>query len=146
MFNNKQDSRQMAKDVTSSSNTVGKGTVINGDLETFGNIRIEGKVVGNIKTKSKLVLGGTSRIDGNVLAQNAEIEGEVKGVVEITELLVLKPSAVLHGDIITNKLIVESGATFNGACKMGVATKSIKIGNEASNGQSNTKFKETKTV
>ncbi|GAB3330111.1 polymer-forming cytoskeletal protein [Marivirga atlantica] len=146
MFNNKQEKNQMAQDVTSSSNTVGKGTVINGDLETFGNIRIDGKVIGNIKTKSKLVLGATSHIDGNVLAQNAEIEGEVKGVVEITELLVLKPSAVLHGDIITNKLIVESGATFNGACKMGVATKSIKIGEEASNGQATSKLKEAKPV
>ena len=146
MFNNKQEKNQMAQDITSSSNTVGKGTTINGDLETFGNIRIDGKVVGNIKTKSKLVLGTTSHIEGNVLAQNAEIEGEVKGIVEITELLVLKPSAVVHGDIITNKLIVESGATFNGACKMGVATKSIKIGEEDKNGQTANKLKEAKPV
>jgi cytoskeletal protein CcmA (bactofilin family) len=146
MFNNKQQKNQMAQDITSSSNTVGKGTTINGDLETFGNIRIDGKVIGNIKTKSKLVLGGTSHIEGNVLAQNAEIEGEVKGVVEITELLVLKPSAVVQGDIITNKLIVESGATFNGACKMGVVTKSIKIGDEVQNGQATNKLKEAKTV
>jgi cytoskeletal protein CcmA (bactofilin family) len=135
MFNNKQDKIQMAQDITSSSNTIGKGTSINGDIETFGNIRIDGKVIGNIKTKSKLVLGNTSHIEGNVLAQNAEIEGEVKGVVEITELLVLKPSAVIHGDIISNKLIVESGATFNGSCKMGVATKSIKIGEEGESGK-----------
>ncbi|WP_407659054.1 bactofilin family protein [Marivirga aurantiaca] len=136
----------MAQDITSSSNTVGKGTTINGDIETFGNIRIDGRVVGNIKTKSKLVLGSTSHIEGNVLSQNAEIEGEVKGVVEITELLVLKPSAVVHGDIITNKLVVESGATFNGSCKMGVATKSIKIGDEVANGQATPKFKEAKAV
>ncbi len=146
MFNKKQEKNQMAQDVTSSSNTVGKGTTINGDIETFGNIRIDGKVIGNIKTKSKLVLGSTSHIEGNVLSQNAEIEGEVKGVVEITELLVLKPSSVIHGDIITNKLIVESGATFNGSCKMGVASKSIKIGEEAANGQATPKFKEAKSV
>ena len=149
MFNKKQDKIQMAQDITSSSNTVGKGTTINGDIETFGNIRIDGKVMGNIKTKSKLVLGSTSHIEGNVLSQNAEIEGEVKGIVEITELLVLKPSAVVHGDIITNKMIVESGATFNGSCKMGVTTKTIKIGDEAvkdSNGQATPKIKEAKAV
>lgn len=150
MFNKKQDKIQMAQDITSSSNTVGKGTTINGDIETFGNIRIDGKVIGNIKTKSKLVLGSTSHIEGNVLSQNAEIEGEVKGIVEITELLVLKPSAVVHGDIITNKMIVESGATFNGSCKMGVATKTIKIGDEAAkdtnNGQATPKIKEAKAV
>ncbi len=146
MFNNKQEKIQMAQDITSSSNTIGKGTTINGDIETFGNIRIDGKVIGNIKTKSKLVLGNTSHIEGNVLSQNAEIEGEVKGVVEITELLILKPSAVVHGDIITNKLIVESGATFNGECKMGVSNKTIKIGEETANGQSNPKIEKAKAV
>lgn len=148
MFNKTENKTKMAQDITSSSNTVGKGTTINGDIETFGNIRIDGKIIGNIKTKSKLVLGSTSHIEGNVLSQNAEIEGEVKGVVEITELLVLKPSAVVHGDIITNKLIVESGATFNGSCKMGVATKSIKIGDEKLNGQeqASPKTKEARTA
>lgn len=136
----------MAQDITSSSNTIGKGTTITGDIETFGNIRIDGKVVGNIKTKTKLVLGNTSVIEGNVLSQNAEIEGEVKGVVEITELLVLKPSAVVHGDIITNKLIVESGATFNGECKMGVTNKAIKIGEEGVNELSNRKIEKAKAV
>lgn len=147
MFNNKQEKIQMAQEITSSSNTIGKGTTITGDIETFGNIRIDGKVVGNIKTKSKLVLGNTSNIEGNVLAQNAEIEGEVKGIVEITELLVLKPSAVIHGDIVTNKLIVEAGAAFNGGCKMGVATKNIKIGEEeAKQNGLHSKPKETKTA
>ena len=149
MFNNKEEKIQMAQDITSSSNTIGKGTTINGDIETFGNIRIDGKVIGNIKTKSKLVLGTTSHIEGNVLSQNAEIEGEVKGIVEITELLILKPSAVVHGNIITNKLIVESGATFNGECKMGVTNKTIKIGEETANGQTgqtSPKFKEAKAV
>ncbi|SMG21192.1 protein CcmA, bactofilin family [Marivirga sericea] len=136
----------MAQDITSSSNTIGKGTTINGDIETFGNIRIDGKVIGNIKTKSKLVLGTTSHIEGNVLSQNAEIEGEVKGVVEITELLILKPSAVVHGDIVANKLIVESGATFNGECKMGVSNKTIQIGEEKANGNSNPKIEKAKAV
>jgi cytoskeletal protein CcmA (bactofilin family) len=58
--------------------------------------------------------------------------------VEVSDLLLLKSSAVIHGDIITNKLIVESGATFNGGCKMGVTIKEIKIGE---NGQSKELFK-----
>ena len=78
------------------------------------------------------------------MAQNAEVAGEVKGTVEISDLLLLKPSAVIHGDIITNKLIVESGATFNGGCKMGVSIKEIKVGE---NGQSKELFKkEAKTA
>lgn len=124
----KKDEKKVAEDLSNSSNTIGKGTTIQGNLETYGNIRVDGRVVGNIVTKSKLVLGQSSFVDGNVLAQNAEVLGEVKGKLEVTDLLTLKPSAVVHGDIVTNKLVVETGAKFNGGCKMGSAVKEIKIG------------------
>ncbi|CAN5147568.1 hypothetical protein BH23BAC1_BH23BAC1_01780 [soil metagenome] len=127
MFNSKEE-KKVAEDVSVSSNSIGKGTLLQGNIETFGNLRIDGKVIGDIKTKSKLVLGQSSHVQGNILAQNAEIAGEVKGIVEVSDQLILKPSSVIHGDIITNKLIVESGATFNGGCKMGVTINEIRIG------------------
>lgn len=138
MFKNKQEN-MAAQDASNSSNIIGKGTIVEGNIETFGNIRIEGKVVGSVKSKSKIALGQSSFVEGNIIAQNAEISGEVKGVVEVSDQLILRPSAIIDGDIVTNKLIVESGATFNGGCKMGVAQKEIKIG---TNGQ--TKPFETK--
>lgn len=116
------------QDVRDSTNQIGKGTILEGNIESFGNIRIEGKVIGNIKSKSKVALGQSSYVDGNIISQNAEIEGEVKGKVQISDLLILKKTAIINGDIIANKLIVESGATFNGGCKMGVSQKEIKIG------------------
>lgn len=142
MFN--KEEKKAVEQLTNSSNTIGKGTTITGDVETFGNIRIDGKVIGNIKTKSKAVLGASSEIDGNILAQNAEIEGEIKGTIEVSEVLILKPSAVIHGDIVTNKLVVESGATFNGGCKMGVTVKEIKIGEREKPSVQNT-FKQGET-
>jgi len=128
MFN-KQDQKTVAE-LSNSSNTISKGTTVNGDIETFGNIRIEGKVVGNVITKSKAALGQSCEMAGNLLALNAEIEGHIKGTVEVAELLILKPTAVIHGDIITNKLIVESGAKFNGGCQMGASVKKIEIQGE----------------
>ena len=127
MFTNKED-RKVAEEISNSSNIIGKGTFVEGSIETFGNIRVEGKVKGDIKTKSKAALGQSSHVEGNVLAQNAEIAGEVSGRVEVTEVLILKPTAVINGDIVTNKLIVESGASFNGGCKMGITNQEIKIG------------------
>jgi cytoskeletal protein CcmA (bactofilin family) len=117
-----------AQDASNSSNIIGKGTIIEGNIETFGNIRIEGKVNGSVKSKSKIAIAQSAFIEGNIAAQNAEISGEVKGVVEISDQLILRPTANIDGDIITNKLIVESGASFNGGCKMGVAQKEIQIG------------------
>lgn len=127
MFTSKEEKR-VAEEISNSSNTIGKGTFLEGNVETYGNIRIEGKVNGNVKSKSKVALGPSSFVQGNVMAQNADLEGEVKGRIEVAELLVLKATAVIHGDIVTGKLVVEPGAVFNGTCKMGAAVKEIKIG------------------
>ena len=127
MLTSKQD-KKMAEDISNSSNIIGKGTILEGSVETYGNIRVEGTVKGDIKTKSKVALGQSSKCEGNILAQNAEVAGEVKGKIEVSDQLLLKPTAIVHGDIITNKLIVESGATFNGGCKMGVKIREIRIG------------------
>jgi cytoskeletal protein CcmA (bactofilin family) len=122
------EQKRAAEENANSSNTIGKGTYLEGNVETYGNIRIEGKVTGNVKSKSKVALGHQSHVQGNILAQNADIEGEVKGKLEITETLVLKATAVINGDIITGKMVVEPGAVFNGTCKMGAVVKDIKIG------------------
>jgi cytoskeletal protein CcmA (bactofilin family) len=126
MFTTKEEKR-VAEEISNSSNTIGKGTFLEGNVETYGNIRIEGKITGNVKSKSKVALGPSSAVQGNIVSQNADIEGEVKGKLEISELLVLKATAVINGDIITGKLVVEPGAIFNGSCKMGATIKEIKI-------------------
>ena len=126
MFN-KQEQKD-TQELSKSTNMIGKGTVIQGNIETFGDLRVDGKLIGDLKTKSKAVFGQSSVVEGNVVAQNAEIEGHVTGTVEVTDVLILKATAVIDGDIVTDKLIVESGALFNGGCKMGVKSREIKIG------------------
>ena len=43
MFTNKEE-RKVAEEISNSSNIIGKGTFVEGSIETFGNIRVEGKV------------------------------------------------------------------------------------------------------
>jgi len=112
---------------STTSNIISRGTILEGNIKTPGNLRIEGRVIGNLITKSKAALAQSSYVDGNILAKNAEIAGEVKGKVEVSGMLILKPTCIIHGDIVTNKLIVESGATFNGGCTMGAHLDEIKL-------------------
>jgi cytoskeletal protein CcmA (bactofilin family) len=122
------EQKRAAEEISNSSNVIGKGTVLEGNIETHGNMRIEGKIIGNVRSRSKIALGSTSHVEGNIAAQNADIEGEGRGRVEVAEMLVLKATAIIHGDILTGKLVVEPGAVFNGSCKMGAAIKDIKLG------------------
>lgn len=125
MFSNNQKEKVKTEEASNSSSIIGKGTSVEGDLKTVGNIRIEGDVKGNVHCKAKIALGQSSYVEGIVYAQNAEIAGEIQGSIEVSELLILRPTAVIHGDIVTNKLVVESGATFNGSCRMGVTVNEM---------------------
>ena len=102
-----------------SNNIIGEGSTLTGNLNSSGNIRLEGKGIGDITSSSKVACGETSIVDGNVTADNAEIAGKVTGKVTVNDLLILKSSAKIQGDISTNNLVIESGASFNGACAMG---------------------------
>ena len=102
-----------------SNNIIGEGSTLTGNLNSSGNIRLDGKVKGDITSSSKVACGETSIVDGNVTADNAEIAGKVMGKVTVNDLLILKSSAKIQGDISTNNLVIESGASFNGACAMG---------------------------
>ena len=95
-----------------SNNIIGEGSTLTGNLNSSGNIRLEGKVKGDITSSSKVACGETSIVDGNVT-------GKVTGKVTVNDLLILKSSAKIQGDISTNNLVIESGASFNGACAMG---------------------------
>ncbi len=123
-------SKAEAQDTAESNTIIGTGTSIEGNVESSDNLRIEGKLKGIIKTKSKIVLGASAVIEGDIFARNAEILGTVKGKIEVTDLLILGEGCKVQGDIITNKLEVRDGASFNGDCSMGVKTKEIKLERE----------------
>ncbi len=117
MFTNKEDER--VTEISNSSNTISKETSVEGNVETSGNLRVEGKILGNIRAKSKVVLGASARVEGKIFAQNADVEGSVKGTIQVEGLLTLKSNANIKGDIHTGKLVMEAGAQFDGKCKMG---------------------------
>lgn len=107
-------------------NMVGNGTVINGDIQSKSDIRIDGTLKGSVKTEGKLVVGSSGVVEGDVVCSNADISGEIKAKITVSQLLALKSTSKLNGDIVTNKLSIEPGATFSGSCSMGAVIKDIK--------------------
>lgn len=128
MFNNKEENKKMSKGIEGIGkdlNLIGVGTSITGDINSSGDLRIDGNVKGNVYSKARLVLGPNGKIEGDIHAQNADIQGNVKGKIMVGEILFLKGTAVINGDIITNKFVVESGAEFNGNCIMKSASRIV---------------------
>lgn len=106
----------------SAINVIGEGTRLDGSISSSGDLRIDGKVEGDVQTSGKCVLGASGNIIGNIHANNADISGFVEGNITIQDLLLIKSSGIVNGDIRTVKIIVESGGSFNGACTMGKET------------------------
>ncbi len=120
MFNkNKTDEANAALRVM---NQFGQGTVLNGDITTEGDIRIDGRVNGSVTSRAKAVVGATGVIEGDIICLNAYIDGRVKGNIEVSELLILSKTAQVEGDIKIKKLVVEEGARFSGRCSMGTTS------------------------
>lgn len=110
-----------------SRNHISHDTSMVGDIKTNGDIRIDGNLSGSITAKGKVVIGGTGRIEGEVLCQNANVSGEIKGKIQVAELLSLQASAKIQGDVVTGKLVVENGAMWNGTVKMGAVIKELNL-------------------
>jgi cytoskeletal protein CcmA (bactofilin family) len=112
----------MAKETTTSPaavyNLLASGTTINGDIHSDSDLRLDGRMVGDIVTTGKVILGPVATLKGNIKSSNAEICGEVCGDVDAPEQLMLRSQAKVTGTIRTSTLVVESGAIFDGACQM----------------------------
>ena len=107
-------------------NFIAKGSRLEGDLTSDGDIRVDGYLIGAIKTQGRLVLGEGGIIEGNVACHTGIISGELKANIETEDVLTLKSTAKLTGEITTGKLAIEPGAVFSGKCSMGPVIKNIK--------------------
>jgi cytoskeletal protein CcmA (bactofilin family) len=84
-----------------------------GDLKSKGEIQIEGKVKGEVRSTSATVSPG-AEIDGSIVADAVEVAGQVKGRIEARQVRILK-SAKMLGDVVHEMLEIEAGAEIEGA-------------------------------
>jgi len=106
-------------ETTTAINLIGAGTEITGDVNSNGDIRIDGTLTGNLKTAGKVVVGETGKVNGEIDCKNSEVLGEIHGKIKVGELLSLKATSKIFGDILTKKLAIEPGSKFTGNCIMG---------------------------
>lgn len=121
MFGNNKstDDPKSASSLSSNSlNALVKGTVVEGTLRCDSDLRVDGTIKGKLTCKSKVIIGPTGVVDGEIRCENAVVEGEFKGKLTVSELLNIRETASVEGEVITNKLLVQSGAKFNVSCKM----------------------------
>lgn len=132
MFGNKEVKKEqktgsiIPQNTGHSLNSIVEGTIIEGDVRTESDIRIDGTLIGTLNCQGRVIIGPRGKLDGEVQCENALIEGTFAGNINVRDSLTVSETAHISGDINTDKLVVHSGAVFNVACAMGVKTNENK--------------------
>jgi cytoskeletal protein CcmA (bactofilin family) len=106
-------------------NSVNAQTVVSKDASFEGKIvskdpvRIDGRLVGEVRSEATIELGESGSVEGNITAAHVITAGHIKGGVNAREKVELRGKSRLDGDLITSRLVIEDGAQFEGMCKMG---------------------------
>lgn len=102
---------------------------ITGDMESDGDIQVDGHVDGDIRT-SKLTIGPEASVNGAIYADEVMVSGTVNGSIQAS-LVKLYSSAKVTGDIVHEALAIEAGAFIQGLCKRVDLTPKTKAGEDA---------------
>ena len=96
---------------------IGADLEIEGSVAFKGSVKFEGRLKGYLHG-SKVIIGDTGDIEGEIEAEEVICFGAVKGQVRAKSLH-LKKTARLKGELLAERLSVEEGAKIEGQIKVG---------------------------
>lgn len=97
---------------------VAVGTVVTGDIECQGVLKVEGRIEGSVRNARQVMLAKEGAVRGDVNAEEVVVGGTIDGNVTASSRLELQTTAVVNGEISTKSIIVMEGARINGGVKM----------------------------
>lgn len=101
-----------------SLSVVGTGTTVDGDLRARGELRIEGKVLGTIRSKGPVVVAPEGTVEGRIEAELVVAAGRIDGEIAASQMVRVESTARVTADVDSPTLAIEDGATFDGAVNM----------------------------
>ena len=106
---------------------IGQGIKVSGDITFADQLQVEGKVVGKVTSAGgTLVVGETGELEAQVDVGICVVHGSLYGDLLANARVEIRKTGKVHGDVVTPVLLVEEGAVFNGAIKMGDAALASK--------------------
>jgi len=113
--NNKE---KVSKPVETIDTLIGSGSVLQGDLEFTGGLRVDGHIRGHVSAQDSsngmLVLSESGIIEGDINVPHVVINGTVNGNISSKGHVDLQANAKVQGDIHYKAVEMELGAVLNG--------------------------------
>ncbi len=96
---------------------IGPNSDFRGELNTKGELRVEGVINGPVNADS-VILGQGATIRGDIIAKRIIVEGKVEGNLKVKEFVEIKSTGKVFGEIFTDKISVMEGGVVNGKVEM----------------------------
>lgn len=96
-----------------------EGTVLRGDIEAAGRVRVHGTILGNVRVVGVLEVAAEGTVQGErIEAEHVRILGNVEGLVSAAGKVEIWRGGRLEGDVRAASLDIEEGASFTGRSEM----------------------------
>ena len=95
-----------------SASVIGADLSVTGNLESKGEVQVEGDVQGDIHAK-RIIVGEQARITGALIADEIIVRGNVQGSIR-GNAVTFQSSSRVEGDVFHKALAIEQGAYFEG--------------------------------
>ena len=115
----KRNKEKVSKPVETIDTLIGTGSILQGDLEFTGGLRVDGQIKGHVSAQDSnngtLVLSESGVVEGDINVPHVVINGTVKGNIASTGHVELQANARITGDIHYKAVEMELGAVLNGS-------------------------------
>ena len=96
--------------------TIGQTIILKGNLSATEDIRIAGRVEGEIQLHEHvLTVQPTAQLKAGVLARSVIVEGAIRGDIVAGQNIALQNTATVFGKIAAPRIAISDGASFNGS-------------------------------
>ena len=113
------------KNASSSTSVIGADLRITGNLESKGEVQIDGQVEGDIRAQ-RIVIGEHARTTGNLVAESIEVRGNAQGSIR-GNAVTFTASGRVEADVFHKTLMIEQGAFFEGKSRRSDNPMSVSI-------------------
>ena len=97
---------------TGIASVIGTDLTVTGNLQSKGEIQIEGQVQGDLLA-ARIVVGPNAKITGGLVADDIVVHGTVQGSIRGMRVT-LQANSRVEGDVFHQSLAIEQGAYFEG--------------------------------
>ncbi|MCG6980967.1 MAG: polymer-forming cytoskeletal protein [Deltaproteobacteria bacterium] len=110
---------------------IGPNTTLEGSIKTKGSLTVEGRIRGEVEAKGEIVVGGTGKIEADILADSVMVGGEIVGEIIARRRLEITETGRVTGDVKAASITVKEGGKVDGSFRMKVDDSFRVIGETA---------------